>query len=43
MERYVEKVMEAVHFQKSISFVNHDSFGMKFFFCFLRRYEEFDR
>ena len=32
MERYVEKVMEAVHFQKSISFVNHDSFGMKIFF-----------
>ena len=42
MERYVEKVMEAVHFQKSISFVNHDSFGMKIFF-YEERYEEFDR
>ena len=34
MLRYVEKVMEAVHFQKSISFVNCDSFGMKNFFVF---------
>jgi hypothetical protein len=42
MERYVEKVMEAVHFQKSISFVNRDSFGLKIFF-YEERYEEFDR
>ena len=42
MERYVEKVMEAVYFKKSISFVNRDSFGTKIF-LFLRRYEEFDR
>jgi hypothetical protein len=27
MESYVEKVMEAVHFQKSISFVNRYSVG----------------